>query len=68
MTTLRYEVAHPDRAVVEGFLQRCVFDDSVSLERMEAEGAVGAYLSGCLGDDGYRFGQVVDVITWEAGA
>jgi SAM-dependent methyltransferase len=68
VTTLRYEVGHPDRAVVEGFLQRCVFDDSVSLDRMEAEGAVGAYLSGCLGDDGYRFGQVVDVITWEAGA
>jgi SAM-dependent methyltransferase len=68
VTTLRYEVGHPDRAVVEGFLQRCVFDDSVSLERMEAEGAVGALLSGCLGDDGYRFGQVVDVVTWQSGA
>ncbi|MFC5062493.1 class I SAM-dependent methyltransferase [Actinomycetospora atypica] len=65
VTTLRYDVGHPDRAVVEGFLQRCVFDDSVPLERMEDEGAVGAYLSGCTGEDGYRFSQVVDVITWE---
>jgi SAM-dependent methyltransferase len=66
--TIRYEVGHPDRAVVEGFLQRCVFDDSVSLERMEAEGAVGTYLAGCLGEDGYRFTQAVDVITWEVAA
>jgi hypothetical protein len=36
---------------------------------MEAEGAVGAYLAGCVDDDGgYRFGQVVDVITWEVPA
>ncbi len=68
VTTLRYDVGHTDRAVVEGFLQRCVFDDSVPLERMEAEGAVGAYLSGCREDDGYRFSQVVDLITWEVGA
>jgi SAM-dependent methyltransferase len=69
VTTMRYDVGHADRAVVEGFLQRCVFDDSVPLDRMEDEGAVGAYLSGCVdGDgDGYRFTQVVDVITWEAG-
>ncbi len=52
VTTLRYDVGHPDRAVVEGFLQRCVFDDSVPLDRMEDEGAVGAYLSGCIDDDG----------------
>jgi SAM-dependent methyltransferase len=68
VTTLRYDVGHPDRAVIEGFLQRCVFDDSVPLDRMEAEGAVGAYLSGCTGDDGYLFSQVVDVITWEIAA
>lgn len=68
VTTIRYDVGHPDRAVVEGFLQRCVFDDSVSLDRMEAEGAVSAYLSGCLTDEGYRFSQVVDVITWEVPA
>jgi SAM-dependent methyltransferase len=68
VATIRYDVGHPDRAVVEGFLQRCVFDDSVSLERMEAQGAVGAYLANQVGDDGYRFGQVVDVLMWEAAA
>ncbi|GAA4826385.1 hypothetical protein GCM10023201_11310 [Actinomycetospora corticicola] len=65
VTTIRYDVGHPDRAVIEGFLQRCAFDDSVGLERMETEGAVGEYLAGTHGDDGYRFSQVVDVITWE---
>ncbi|MCD2185672.1 class I SAM-dependent methyltransferase [Actinomycetospora soli] len=65
VATIRYDVGHPDRRVVEGFLQRCVFDDSIPLERMETEGAVGEYLAGRQGDDGYRFTQVVDVITWE---
>jgi SAM-dependent methyltransferase len=68
VTTMRYDVGHADRAVVEGFLQRCVFDDSVPLDRMEDEGAVGAYLDGCGDGEGYRFTQVVDVITWEAAA
>jgi SAM-dependent methyltransferase len=68
VSTLRYDVGHADRAVVEGFLQRCVFDDSVSLERMEAEGSVGAYLAGCVDGGSYRFSQVVDVITWEVAA
>lgn len=67
-TTIRYEVGHDDRAVVEGFLQRCAFDDSVPLERMEREGAVGEYLAGCSTDGRYRFAQEVDVITWRAAA
>ncbi|WP_018331574.1 class I SAM-dependent methyltransferase [Actinomycetospora chiangmaiensis] len=65
VTTIRYDVGHPDRRVIEGFLQRCAFDDSVPLERMETEGAVGEYLAAEHGADGYRFTQVVDVITWE---
>jgi hypothetical protein len=32
---------------------------------METEGAVGEYLADKRGDEGYRFTQVVDVITWE---
>jgi len=68
VTTMRYDVGHADPLVVEGFLQRCVFDDSVPLDRMEDEGAVGAYLDGCGDGEGYRFTQVVDVITWEAAA
>lgn len=68
VSTIRYEVSHPDRAVIEGFLQRCVFDDSVSLQRMESEGAVGEYLAGCVVDGTYRFVQEVDMIVWEATA
>jgi hypothetical protein len=43
-----------------------VFDDSVPLERMESAGAVGEYLAGCRGAEGYRFTQDVHVLTWEA--
>ncbi|GAA4788623.1 hypothetical protein GCM10023200_23970 [Actinomycetospora chlora] len=67
-TTIRYRVGHPDREVVEGFLQRCVFDDSVPLDRMESEGAVGEYLAGCRADGRYGFDQEVDVIVWEVAA
>ena len=66
VATVTYTVGHPDRAVIEGFLQRCVFDDTVSLAQMEADERVGAYLSGCATTGGYRFTQVVHVITWEA--
>ncbi|MEJ2869202.1 class I SAM-dependent methyltransferase [Actinomycetospora sp. OC33-EN08] len=68
VTTIRYDVGHPDRAVIEGFLQRCVFDDSVPLARMEVEGPVADYLAPLLGSDGYRFTQLVDVIVWEVPA
>ena len=33
---LSYRTGTSDRAVAEGFLQRCAFDDTVSLEQMEA--------------------------------
>ncbi|GLZ48951.1 hypothetical protein Acsp06_51360 [Actinomycetospora sp. NBRC 106375] len=62
---IEYTVASDDRATVEGFLQRCVFEDSVPLAAMEADPAVGAYLTGCRTDGGYRFTQHVHVITWE---
>ena len=63
---IEYTVATADRATAEGFLQRCVFEDSVSLDAMEADAAVGDYLAGCRSEDGYRFVQHVNVITWEA--
>ncbi|MBW0102222.1 bifunctional 2-polyprenyl-6-hydroxyphenol methylase/3-demethylubiquinol 3-O-methyltransferase UbiG [Pseudonocardia sp. KRD291] len=63
--TLRYTVGSTDRDVVEGFLQRCVFDDSVPLSRMEADGPLGEYLAGCRGPEGYRFVQDVHVLTWD---
>lgn len=42
-----YRTGTDDRAVVEGFLQRCAFDDSVSLEQMEAAPVLGDYLASC---------------------
>ena len=67
--SLHYTVGSDDRAVLEGFLQRCAFDDTVDLARMEAEGPCAEYLAGCRTEDGgYRFAQDVLVITWEAGA
>ena len=64
VAAIAYTVATGDRATAEGFLQRCVFEDSVPLEVMEADDAVGGYLAGCRTADGYRFEQHVSVITW----
>lgn len=63
--TLHYEtsVAVEDRAVAEGFLQRCAFDDSVSLERMLADEGVGGYLRSCERDGRWVFRHEVRLIT-----
>ena len=64
---LHYRTGSSDRAVVEGFLQRCAFDDSVPLERMEAEGPLAAYLAACrAADGGYVFTHEAHLLTWEA--
>lgn len=39
---LYYRTGSADRTVVEGFLQRCAFDDTVSLVQMESDGPPGA--------------------------
>ena len=44
---VHYTSGTADRAVAEGFLQRCAFDDTVSLAQMEATPTLGAYLAGC---------------------
>lgn len=62
---LDYSVACDDDAVVEAFLQRCVFDDSISLEAMVSQGPVAAYLASCRTPHGWRFDQHVDILTWE---
>lgn len=63
---LHYRTGTSDRAVAEGFLQRCAFDDAVSLEEMESTGALGRYLAGCRGTDGaYEFQHEAHLITWE---
>ncbi|MCY7395886.1 MAG: class I SAM-dependent methyltransferase [Nocardioides sp.] len=44
---ITYRTGTDDRAVAEGFLQRCAFDDSVTLDQMEAAPVLGAYLASC---------------------
>ncbi|MGF1503422.1 MAG: class I SAM-dependent methyltransferase [Paracoccaceae bacterium] len=57
-------VARADEtAAVEGFLQRCVFDDSVSLAEMTATPPLAEYLRDCRGPEGWRFPQRVQLIT-----
>ncbi len=63
---VRYDsVAAPaDTAAVEGYLQRCVFDDRAGLDAMERTEPVAAYLAGCRDADGWRFAQDVSLITF----
>ncbi len=63
--TLRYEtsVAREDRATAEGFLQRCAFDDTVSLDQMLADPQVGAYLRSCERGDRWVFSHEVRLVT-----
>jgi SAM-dependent methyltransferase len=53
-----------DEAIVEGYLQRCAFDDSVSLAEMLDTPHLGPYLRACrVAEDGvWRFHQDVDVL------
>lgn len=63
---IHYTTGSADRAVVEGFLQRCAFDSTVTLAAMEADGPLGSYLAGCRGADGaYTFTHVTHLMTWE---
>ncbi len=60
---ITYRTGTSDRAVAEGFLQRCAFDDTVSLEQMEAAPVLGDYLADCRGSDGsYDFAHEVDLL------
>lgn len=49
---ITYETGTSDRAIAEGFLQRCAFDDTVSLEDMERAPVLGEYLASCRRPDG----------------
>ena len=63
---LDYRTGTADRAVAEGFLQRCAFDDTVTLDQMEDSEVLGAYLAGCRGPDGtYEFTHEAHLITWQ---
>jgi hypothetical protein len=64
VTEIRYDSAAGPEAThaVEGYLQRCVFDDSVPLARMQATAPVAAWLERCQDADGWRFPQVVHLM------
>ena len=52
---VRYTTSTNDRAVAQGFLQRCAFDDTVSLAQMEAAPVLGQYLAECENDGTWTF-------------
>lgn len=58
------EVDFGDAATLEGYLQRCAFDDTVSLAEMERAERLGPYLRSCRDEDGqrWRLPQHVDLI------
>lgn len=64
VTEIRYEsVAGPGSdAAVEGYLQRCVFDDTVDLAAMQATSPVAEWLDACRHADGWRFPQIVHLL------
>ena len=52
-----------DVDAVEGYLQRCVFDDTASLNEMLSTEPLGEYLRGCRDTSGWRFGQRARLMT-----
>ncbi|MEM9782539.1 MAG: class I SAM-dependent methyltransferase [Pseudomonadota bacterium] len=64
MREIVYQSTAPEaaRGAVEGFLQRCVFDDGVSLDDMLAHPLTGRYLADCCDAEAWRFPQRVALI------
>jgi len=63
--SLRYDGVVPAGRpeVLEGYLQRCLFDDALSLKDMLEDEAMGPYLRRCRQADGsYAFPQVVSML------
>ncbi len=60
---LSYEQIIDDGTVLEGFLQRCVFDSGLSLAAMRRDAVLGAYLEERRDESGrFRFRQDVSMI------
>jgi SAM-dependent methyltransferase len=60
---ITYTTGTSDRSVAEGFLQRCAFDDSLTLDQMEAAPVLGEYLAGCRDEAGaYVFQHEVSLL------
>ena len=47
---------------VEGYLQRCIFDDTIDLKKMLNNPVTGPYLNSCIKDEQWRFKQQVMLI------
>ncbi|NEV62612.1 methyltransferase domain-containing protein [Thiorhodococcus minor] len=64
---IRYENRAPveQQAQVQGYLQRCLFDDSLDLAQMLADPIIGAYLETCRHEREWRFAQRVLMIFFE---
>ena len=64
--TLNYEtvIDENDRRALESYLQRCAFDDSISLDQMLNSGSLGQYLASTKKQGAYRFQQSVDVLVF----
>mgnify|MGYP006273148071 CR=1 FL=1 len=62
---ITYENGAPDaeRDAVEGYLQRCLFEDEVCLDALQANPVTGAYLATCRHGDAWRFSQTVTLIS-----
>ena len=65
LRTLTYDtvIDESDHASLELYLQRCAFDDSVTLDQMRT-GTLGTYLDAAHRDGAHRFAQSVDVIVF----
>jgi SAM-dependent methyltransferase len=64
VTEVRYDSVAGAEATeaVEGYLQRCVFDDRVSLADMQARPPVAEWLAAARRPEGWRFPQVVHLM------
>ncbi|TCO75524.1 class I SAM-dependent methyltransferase [Chromatocurvus halotolerans] len=64
VTDICYDtIAHPDATgAVEGYLQRCVFDDSVPLSELLSRSPTSEWLADCQTTDGWRFPQVAHLL------
>ena len=61
---IEYEAraGHAEADAVEGYLQRCLFDDTLTLEAMLAADGMSEYLEGCRDRDSWRFHQRVKLL------
>ena len=64
--TLNYEtiIDENNREALESYLQRCAFDDSISLDQMLDSGTLGQYLTTAKKQGAYHFQQSVDVVVF----